>query len=72
MTPDDFKRQAAEAAKGEKGGEKGKGKGKKRVEDGMSVQDKTKIKRMKGQSGEDHNGRVWKPQLYMDMRANYD
>lgn len=42
------------------------------AKEGMSTKDRTKLKRAKGQSGEDHNGRVWKPQIMMDMRANYD
>jgi len=51
------------------GGEKvEKGKGK----DKMSVKDRTKLKRMKGQSGEDHAGRTWKPEEWMKLRQDYD
>ncbi|CAJ1368294.1 unnamed protein product [Effrenium voratum] len=44
----------------------GKGKGK------MSVKDLTKLKRFKGQSGLDHNGKTWKPEIWMTMRQEYD
>jgi len=45
---------------------KGKGKGK------MTVKERTKLKRFKGQSGEDHSGRVWKPEAWMNLRAQFD
>lgn len=47
-------------------GNGGKGKGK------MTVKERTKLKRFKGQSGEDHSGRVWKPEVWMQMRAQFD
>mmetsp|Transcript_56294 Transcript_56294/g.132027 ORF Transcript_56294/g.132027 Transcript_56294/m.132027 type:complete len:200 (-) Transcript_56294:38-637(-) len=50
----------------EKGGDKGKGKGK------MTVKELTKLKRFKGQSGLDHNGKVWKPEIWMQMRNEFD
>eukprot|EP00913_Durusdinium_trenchii_P008660 g8134.t1 len=39
---------------------KGKGKGK--------MSELTRLKRFKGQSGIDHNGKVWKPEIWMQMR----
>ncbi|CAK0828552.1 unnamed protein product [Prorocentrum cordatum] len=53
---------AAPAAKGGGKGEKGK----------MSVKDKTRLKRAKGQSGEDHSGRMWKPESWMKIRQEFD
>mmetsp|Transcript_115208 Transcript_115208/g.325538 ORF Transcript_115208/g.325538 Transcript_115208/m.325538 type:complete len:186 (+) Transcript_115208:107-664(+) len=46
--------------------EKGRGKG------GMTIKEKTKMKRFKGQSGEDHSGRMWKPETMMQFRAEFD
>lgn len=40
--------------------------------DGMTTKERTKLKRAKGQSGEDHNGRTWKPEAMMQMRQDYD
>mmetsp|Transcript_54667 Transcript_54667/g.158767 ORF Transcript_54667/g.158767 Transcript_54667/m.158767 type:complete len:210 (+) Transcript_54667:15-644(+) len=57
----------ADASAGYPGG-KGKGKGK----DGMSVKEKTRLKRFKGQSGEDHSGRMWKPEVWMKIRQEFD
>ncbi|KAF4717669.1 hypothetical protein FOZ63_018565, partial [Perkinsus olseni] len=37
-----------------------------------STKDRTRLKRFKGQSGEDHAGRSWKPDLWMKMRNEYD
>ncbi|EER06164.1 hypothetical protein Pmar_PMAR008296 [Perkinsus marinus ATCC 50983] len=37
-----------------------------------SSKDRTRLKRFKGQSGEDHAGRSWKPELWMKMRNDYD
>jgi len=37
-----------------------------------SVKDRTKQKRLKGQSGEDHAGRQWKPDEWMKMRQEFD
>eukprot|EP00416_Gambierdiscus_australes_P036455 CAMPEP_0171098076 /NCGR_PEP_ID=MMETSP0766_2-20121228/47919_1 /TAXON_ID=439317 /ORGANISM="Gambierdiscus australes, Strain CAWD 149" /LENGTH=192 /DNA_ID=CAMNT_0011557375 /DNA_START=128 /DNA_END=703 /DNA_ORIENTATION=+ len=37
-------------------GSKGKGK--------MTVKERTRLKRFKGQSGEDHSGRMWKPEVW--------
>eukprot|EP00933_Yihiella_yeosuensis_P013870 TRINITY_DN12650_c0_g1_i1.p2 TRINITY_DN12650_c0_g1~~TRINITY_DN12650_c0_g1_i1.p2 ORF type:complete len:186 (-),score=72.78 TRINITY_DN12650_c0_g1_i1:56-613(-) len=53
----------------ESGGGKGKGKDGKGK---MNVKDRTKIKRMKGQSGIDHNGTTWKPEAWMTMRQQFD
>mmetsp|Transcript_50078 Transcript_50078/g.79278 ORF Transcript_50078/g.79278 Transcript_50078/m.79278 type:complete len:172 (-) Transcript_50078:65-580(-) len=47
-----------------KGGGKDKGK--------MSVKERTRIKRLKGQSGIDHNGKVWKPEVWMKIRQEFD
>eukprot|EP00397_Hematodinium_sp_SG-2012_P068460 GEMP01111318.1.p1 GENE.GEMP01111318.1~~GEMP01111318.1.p1 ORF type:complete len:129 (+),score=38.27 GEMP01111318.1:264-650(+) len=38
----------------------------------MSIKDRTKIKRIKGQSGEEHAGRTWKPDEWMKMRQEFD
>mmetsp|Transcript_43061 Transcript_43061/g.96941 ORF Transcript_43061/g.96941 Transcript_43061/m.96941 type:complete len:169 (-) Transcript_43061:187-693(-) len=51
-----------------KGGGKGKAVGKNKD----SVKDRTKLKRIKGQSGLDHNGKVWKPEAWMQMRNEFD
>ncbi|KAF4679839.1 hypothetical protein FOZ63_000153 [Perkinsus olseni] len=37
-----------------------------------STKDRTRLKRFKGQSGEDHAGRSWKPDVWMKMRNEYD
>eukprot|EP00434_Breviolum_minutum_P040978 symbB.v1.2.036437.t1/scaffold5143.1/size30454/2 len=50
----------------EDGKGKGKGKGK------MSVKELTRLKRFKGQSGIDHNGKMWKPEIWMQMRNEFD
>ena len=49
----------------EETGEKGKGKGKGK----MSVKELTNLKRFKGPSGLDHNGKVWKPEATSDKRV---
>jgi len=37
-----------------------------------SAKERTKQKRLKGQSGEDHSGRQWKPEEWMKMRQQFD
>jgi len=56
----------AAAESGAADGEKGFGKGK------MTHKERTKLKRFKGQSGVDHSGRTWKPEAWMNMRAQFD
>merc|ERR1712107_610333 len=56
------KRPAETSAGDGKGGGKGK----------MSVKELTKLKRFKGQSGIDHNGKVGKPEIWMQMRLQFD
>lgn len=53
-----------EETKGKGKGKEGKGK--------MSVKELTRLKRFKGQSGIDHNGKVWKPEIWMQMRNEFD
>mmetsp|Transcript_23045 Transcript_23045/g.42459 ORF Transcript_23045/g.42459 Transcript_23045/m.42459 type:complete len:176 (-) Transcript_23045:57-584(-) len=62
-TPDE------DAAQDSADGKGGKGKGK---DKGMTVKDRTRLKRIKGQSGIDHNGKVWKPEAWMQMRNEFD
>eukprot|EP00931_Biecheleriopsis_adriatica_P107554 TRINITY_DN81891_c0_g1_i1.p1 TRINITY_DN81891_c0_g1~~TRINITY_DN81891_c0_g1_i1.p1 ORF type:complete len:198 (-),score=76.09 TRINITY_DN81891_c0_g1_i1:62-655(-) len=56
----------AEANEGGGGGKGKDGKGK------MSVKELTRLKRFKGQSGIDHNGKTWKPEIWMQMRQQFD
>lgn len=39
---------------------------------GESVKEKTKAKRLKGQSGEEHMGRTWKPESMIRLRQEFD
>eukprot|EP00928_Gymnodinium_smaydae_P025261 TRINITY_DN20180_c0_g4_i2.p3 TRINITY_DN20180_c0_g4~~TRINITY_DN20180_c0_g4_i2.p3 ORF type:complete len:188 (-),score=67.04 TRINITY_DN20180_c0_g4_i2:1738-2301(-) len=53
--------------------DEGKGKGKGKDKDGhMTHKERTKLKRFKGQSGEDHSGRMWKPESWMKIRQEFD
>merc|ERR1719487_1147029 len=65
------KRPAEDEDAGEKSSE-GKGKGKGKDKDGMSVKERTRLKRMKGQSGVDHNGKMCKPEVWMKIRQEFD
>mmetsp|Transcript_126108 Transcript_126108/g.223342 ORF Transcript_126108/g.223342 Transcript_126108/m.223342 type:complete len:174 (+) Transcript_126108:135-656(+) len=68
------KRPAEESLEGADAGDEegGKGGGKGKKGDKMSVKERTRLKRIKGQSGIDHNGRVWKPEVWMQIRQQFD
>lgn len=64
--PAEHEEAAGSAAAAEGEGGKGKAKGK------MTTKEKTKLKRFKGQSGADHSGRMWKPEVWMKIRQEFD